>query len=160
MTHETPPQLSKSRFIAGLQCLKRLYLDCYHHELADTVEAGQQAVFDTGTAGGELARQRFPKGTLVAEQYHEHYQAVQSTQALLSDVSVPVLYEPAFTFQGIRTRVDVLVRGDGQEFDLIEVKSTASAKEQHIPDTCTRAGPTTWSGCSLWRTLRKRPGHT
>ena len=134
MTHETLPQLSKSRFVAGLQCLKRLYLDCYHRELADPVEAGQQAVFDTGTTVGELARQRFPNGVLVAEQYHEHSQAVQSTQILLSDVSVPVLYEPAFTFQSIRTRVDVLVRGDGQEFDLIEVKSTASAKEQHIPD--------------------------
>ncbi len=134
MTPEMSPQLSKSRFIAGLQCLKRLYLDCYHHELADPVEAGQQAVFDTGTTVGELARQRFPKGILVAEQYNEHSQAVQSTQALLSDVSVPVLYEPAFTFQSIRTRIDVLARGEGQEFDLIEVKSTASAKEQHTPD--------------------------
>ena len=134
MTHETLPQLSKSRFIAGLQCLKRLYLDCYHRELADPVEAGQQAVFDTGTTVGELARQRFPKGVLVAEQYHEHSQAVQSTQVLLSDVSVPVMYEPAFAFQSIRTRVDVLVRADGQEFDLIEVKSTASPKEQHVPD--------------------------
>ncbi len=134
MTHETPPQLSKSRFVAGLQCLKRLYLDCYHRELADPVEAGQQAVFDTGTTVGELARQRFPKGVLVAEQYHEHSQAVQSTQVLLSDVSVPVMYEPAFAFQSIRTRVDVLVRADGQEFDLIEVKSTASPKEQHVPD--------------------------
>ena len=134
MTHETLPQLSKSRFIAGLQCLKRLYLECYHRELADPVAAGQQAVFDTGTTVGELARQRYPNGVLVAEQYHEHSQAVQSTQALLADFSVPVLYEPAFTFQSIRTRVDVLVRGDGQEFDLIEVKSTGSAKDQHIPD--------------------------
>ncbi len=134
MTHETLPQLSKSRFIAGLQCLKRLYLECYHRDIADPVEAGQQAVFDTGTNVGELARQRFPNGVLVQEQYHEHPQAVQSTQVLLSDVSVLVLYEPAFAFQSIRTRVDVLVRGNGQEFDLIEVKSTASAKEQHIPD--------------------------
>ncbi len=79
MAHGTSPQLSKSRFLAGLQCLKRLYLDCHQPELADPVAAGQQAVFDTGTAVGELARQRFPNGALIAEQYFEHAQAVRST---------------------------------------------------------------------------------
>ena len=100
MAHGTSPQLSKSRFLAGLQCLKRLYLECHHRELADPVEAGQQAVFDAGTAVGKLARQRFPDGTLIEERYFEHSQAVRSTQTLLSDASVPALYEPAFTFQG------------------------------------------------------------
>ncbi len=134
MAYQSSPQLSKSRFLAGLQCLKRLYLEFYYRELADLVDAGQQAIFDAGTAVGELARQRFHNGELVAEQYFEHSQAVRSTQTLLSDVSVPALYEPAFTFQGIRTRADILVRGDGQAFDLVEVKSTTSAKDQHIPD--------------------------
>ena len=49
--------LSKSRFLAGLQCLKRLYLDCHHRELADPVDATHQAVFDSGHAVGALARQ-------------------------------------------------------------------------------------------------------
>ena len=133
MTRQRPPLLSKSRFLAGLQCLKRLYLDCHHRELADPVEAGQQAIFDTGTAVGELARQRFPGGALIEEQYFEHSQALRSTQALLSDASVHALYEPAFAFRGVRTRVDVL-RRSGQVFDLIEVKSTTRAKDEHIPD--------------------------
>ena len=134
MAHQWLPQLSKSRFVSGLQCLKRLYLECYNRELADPVEASQQAIFDAGTAVGELARLRFPNGVLVAEQYFEHNQAVESTQSLLSDYTVPALYEPAFTFEGIRTRADVLVRREGQLFDIVEVKSTTSAKEQHIPD--------------------------
>ena len=134
MTLQTSPQLSKSRFLAGLQCLKRLYLECYHRELAGPVEAGQQAILDAGTAVGELARQRFPGGVLIGEQYFEHSQAVRSTQALLPDASVPALYEPAFAFQSVRTRADVLRRTRGQGFDLIEVKSTASAKDEHIPD--------------------------
>ena len=134
MVQGTSPLLSKSRFLAGLQCLKQLYLECYHRELADPIEAGRQAIFDAGTAVGELARQRFPGGTLVEEQYFEHSQAVTSTQTLLSDASVPALYEPAFTFQGVRTRVDVLSRCGGQEFDLVEVKSTTSVKDEHIRD--------------------------
>lgn len=126
--------LSKSRFLAGLQCLKRLYLDCHHRELADPVSSSQQSIFDTGHTVGDLARRRFPGGTLVSEQYFEHAQAEYRTQALLRDESVPALYEPAFSFAGIRTRVDVLLRTSGRAFDLIEVKSTASAKDEHIPD--------------------------
>ena len=144
-------QLSKSRFLAGLQCLKRLYLECHHRELADPVEAGQQAIFDTGTAVGELARQRFPGGVLIEEQYFEHSQAVRSTQTLLSDDSVPALYEPAFTFRGVRTRVDVLIRSDGQGFDLVEVKSTTRAKDEHIPDVAIQMYAVEGSGIPIRR---------
>ena len=151
MAHGTSPQLSKSRFLAGLQCLKRLYLECHHPELADPVEAGQQAVFDAGSAVGKLARQRFPDGTLIEEQYFEHSQAVRSTQTLLSDASVPALYEPAFTFQGVRTRIDVLSRSGGQEFDLIEVKSTTSAKDEHIPDIAIQLYVVEGSGITIGR---------
>jgi len=53
------PQLSKTRFMAGLQCLKRLYLECYDRDLADPVDETQQAIFDTGTGVGELAREGY-----------------------------------------------------------------------------------------------------
>ena len=129
------PQLSKSRFLNGLQCLKRLYLQTHQSELADPVDTGQQAIFDSGTLVGELARERFPGGTFVDEEYFEHDQAEKDTRRLISDPSVPALYEPAFSFEGIRSRVDVLARTDTGEFDLIEVKSTTRVKEDvHIPD--------------------------
>ena len=136
MTEHRSPQLSKSRYMAGLQCLKRLYLDVHHRDLADPVDPSQQAVFDIGNAVGELARQRFPGGTLVEAAYYEQEKAESSTQALLSDAFVPALYEAAFSFEGIRTRVDILSRvDDGQGFDLIEVKSTTGFKErEHLPD--------------------------
>ncbi len=126
--------LSKSRFQYGRQCLKRLYLEAYHRELADPVGAGLQAIFDSGTAVGELARRRFPNGRLVQETYLEHAQAVETTKALLADDGIPALYEAAFTFQGIRTRIDVLRRNGWQGFDLVEAKSTTSVKPEHVTD--------------------------
>ncbi len=122
--------------MAGLQCLKRLYLDVNHRHLADPVDPGQQAVFDAGHAVGELARQRFPGGTLVEAKYYEQVRAERSTRVLLSDASVPALYEAAFSFEGIRTRVDILARAEGgKAFDLIEVKSSTRLKErEHLPD--------------------------
>ena len=114
------------------------------------MEAAQQAIFDTGTAVGELARRRFPGGVLIDEQYFEHPKAVKSTQALLSDASVPALYEPAFTYRGIRTRVDVLVRS-GQAFDLVEVKSTTGAKREHVPDIAIQMYAVEGSGIPVQR---------
>ena len=136
MTNQHPYQLSKTRYMAGLQCLKRLYLEVHHRNLADPVAPSQQAIFDTGNLVGELARERFPGGTLIDEAYYEQDGADISTRALISDISVPALYEAAFSFEGVRTRVDILTRADeGQGFDLIEVKSTSRFKERdHLPD--------------------------
>lgn len=71
---------------------------------------------------------------LISEESFEHRQAEATTRRLLSDPDVPALYEPALSFEGIRSRIDVLRRADGGEFDLIEVKSTTGVKDVHIPD--------------------------
>ncbi len=128
------PSLSKSRFQNGLQCLKRLYLECYDRELADPIPPERQAIFDTGHAIGELARERFPDGVLVEETHFEHDRAVKTTESLLTRTEIPAIYEAAFTFQGIRTRVDILKRSGRGAFDLVEVKSTTRVKPEHISD--------------------------
>ena len=146
------PRLSKSRILAGLQCLKRLYLECYRRDLADPVDESRQAIFDTGTAIGVLATERFPEGRLVAEQYFEHSQAVRTTERLLRDTSLSYLYEPAFTFHGVRTRVDILQRSSEGKFDLIEVKSTTGVKDVHIPDIAAQLYVVEGSGPPVNRT--------
>lgn len=151
MPHETAPQLSKTRFAAGLQCLKRLYLECYSPELADPVGLGQQALFDSGTSVGELARQRFPRGRLIDEPYYEHSQAFASTLTAIADQSVPAIYEAAFAFEGIRIRVDVLNRNSEGTFDLIEVKSSTSVKPEHIPDAAIQLHVVEGSGIPVQR---------
>lgn len=126
--------LSKSRFQNGLQCLKRLYLETYRRDLADPVPPERQAIFDAGHAVGELARHRFPGGTLVDETHFDHDRAVEATESLLSRTEMPAIYEAGFTFQGIRTRVDILKRNGVGAFDLVEVKSTTRVKPEHISD--------------------------
>jgi hypothetical protein len=134
MTSTTYPRLSKTRFTGGLQCLKLLYLDSYSRDLADPVDASQQALFDSGTEVGILARQRFPDGLLIDAPYNAHSKAVTSTSKTLSNAFVPAIYEAAFSFEGIRIRVDILSRNSDYTFDLIEVKSSTSVKQEHIPD--------------------------
>ena len=129
--------LSKSKFQSGLQCLKRLYLESYHPGTCRPRRSPAcKPDLTQAPTVGEVARKRFPNGRLIEESHLEHDQAVGTTQTLglLSDSSVPALYEAAFTFQGIRTRVDVLNRNALGKFDLVEVKSSTRLKPEHITD--------------------------
>ncbi len=151
MPDSMTPSLSKSRFQYGLQCLKRLYLESRQREFADPVGPGQQALFDTGHTVGEVARRRIPDGRLIEETYLEHGQAVRTTQALLSNADIPTLYEAAFTHQGIRTRVDILNPNGQRGFDLVEVKSSTSVKEEHITDVAIQLYVAEGSGIPIKR---------
>ena len=87
-TREHVPVLSKSRFMVGLQCHKRLYLECFHPELADPLDVGRQAILDTGTQVGELARDLYPGGVQITEDHLHHRAAVSSTEKALADPSI------------------------------------------------------------------------
>ena len=134
MARDSIPLLSKSRFMSGLQCRRRLYLACYQRDLGTPVDAAQQAVFDAGTRVGEIARELRPGGVLIDEPHDRHREAVDRTGALLDQDDVPAIYEAAFTEDGVRIRVDILARFSGGSWDLIEVKSSASTKDEYIPD--------------------------
>lgn len=151
-----PPTLSKSRYQSGLQCLKRLYLESYHIELADPVEEGLQARFDVGTAVGELARQRWRGGRLIEEPYNEHGQAVATTQALLAAPAPPALFEAAFFFENIRVRVDILAPNGRGGFDLVEVKSVGTVRPYHVTDAAIQAYVVEGAGVSVDRVFVMR----
>ena len=130
----TIPLLSKSRFAAGLQCHKRLYLECYHRDLMDPLDPSRRALFEAGNRVGMVARNRFPGGLWIEEGHLQHDQAVRRTAEALRDPSLPSIYEAAFTWDGVRVRVDILARDGNGGWDLVEVKSSASVKEEYVPD--------------------------
>jgi hypothetical protein len=128
------PALSKSKVSAGLQCLKRLYLECYAHDTRDPIDAARQALFDAGREVGRVARSRFPGGVTIDEDPGRHEDAARATRQALTDTRVRAIYEATFTYDRIRVRVDVLARADEDAWDLIEVKSSTGYKEEYLPD--------------------------
>jgi hypothetical protein len=128
------PLLSKSRFLAGLQCPLRLWYQCFDRQLAREVSHGQQALFDTGHEVGELATRSYPGGRLIEEEYYRHPQAVKSTRAAMDNSEITAIFEAAFVFNGVRIRVDILERLENGSWNLVEVKSSTSAKDVHLPD--------------------------
>ena len=60
-------RISKSKFVAGCQCLKRLYLQVHEPKLAAEPDDAADAIIEQGREVGLLARQLFPGGVEVAE---------------------------------------------------------------------------------------------
>lgn len=132
------PRLSKSRFQAGLQCPKNLWLTCHMPELADPASEAQQAVFDQGHAVGALARQYFPGGVLVEDDYLHADDALSTTSRLLLD-GAGCLYEAAFEYDGVLVRADIVFKQADGEWALVEVKSSTQPKSEHITDLAIQA---------------------
>ncbi len=137
-------RLSKSKYLAGLQCHKRVYLEVRAPELASEPDEQTQAILDMGTAVGELARQRFSGGVLVEADYRHPTEALARTATLLQDQAVPAIFEGAIVFNRVLMRVDILERvepvPDGRpSWRLIEVKSATKVKDVYVNDVALQA---------------------
>src|SRR5213593_1400000 len=78
------PLLSKSRFVAGLQCHKRLYYECYEPDRRDPLDLTTKALFETGARVGIVAQGLFAGGVRIPQDVPHHDDAVRCTEAALS----------------------------------------------------------------------------
>jgi predicted RecB family nuclease len=131
-------RLSKSRFTAGLQCHRQLWWRVHEPDAPElTPDARTRAIFDQGTSVGALARGYVPGGTLIDFPYDQTQKKMDATAAALAG-SAPVIYEASFSADRVFVAVDILERL-GVGFGLIEVKSSTSAKPEHLPDAAIQA---------------------
>jgi predicted RecB family nuclease len=126
-------KLSKSRYVAGVQCLKRLYLQVHQPELAVQPDAAAEAIIQQGREVGLIARELFPGGVEVRSDGGLD-EAIRATRELVANREIPAIFEGAFEDGGVLVRVDVLHRRADGRLRLIEVKSSASLKEEHLDD--------------------------
>jgi len=122
-------QLSKSTFMAGLQCPKRLWLQVHKPELVP--ELGENLPIIYGNEVGEMARRLYP-GVLV-EYGPGLGAAIEETRRLVADPDVRMIHEATFVHDGVLVRVDLLERTDSG-WILTEVKGATSVKDYYIPD--------------------------
>jgi predicted RecB family nuclease len=127
-----PPHLSKSRYLAGLQCQRRLWLGWYDPE--PTADPAPGSILAVGHEVGEHAHELFPGGVLVEEGPRNFAEALVRTQTLLADPEIHTIFEPAFVFDDVWVRVDVLERVEGGGWALSEVKSSTRVKPENIHD--------------------------
>lgn len=124
--------LTKTKTIAGLQCLRRLWLLDNDPPPYDDAPAGSPV--EIGQEVGMKAHLLFPGGVLVDEAPWEHDQAVARTARLMADPQVPAIFEAAFECDGIRIRADILERLGGNAWGLREVKASGGVTDYHLND--------------------------
>ena len=140
-------RISKSKFCAGVQCLKRLYLLVHEPELAAQPDGTADAIIEQGREVGLLARKLFPGGIEVCSTGLD--QAIRTTRELLANENVSAIFEGVFEHNGVLVRVDVLHRRKDERWRLIEVKSTTEVKGHHLEDVAIQHRVVTRSGVDL-----------
>ena len=125
--------LSKSKFVSGIQCDKKLWFDFYRKDLKPETDAQTQAVFDLGHRIGILAQEMFPHGKdATPEDYSNLKPSIENTQKWIAE-KVETIYEATFSAKNAFCMLDILHRKD-EEVWAIEVKNSTSVKDYHLTD--------------------------
>jgi hypothetical protein len=139
--------ISKSKFVAGCQCLKRLYWQVHEPELGGVPDAAAVAIMEQGREVGILARQLFAGGVEVRSGDPE--EAIRITRELIANPEVPAIFEAAFEDGGVFVRVDIVQRRQDNRWYLFEVKSSTGLKEEHLEDVGIQARVVSRCGIDL-----------
>ena len=132
--------LTKKTFLAGAQCLKRMWWEMYEPPAPETrTTLVSRFRMDEGAKVGALARSYVPGGRLIRRGGRSMHVILAESREALADPSVPAIYECAVIAENTLVFPDILERVEGG-FVLIEVKSKTSVSEQkHIPDIAIQA---------------------
>lgn len=130
-----PPKhlLSKSTFVMGCQCEKRLWLHKFNPLVRDEETEEQQSIFQNGTNVGKLAEQLFPNGVDARPLNAFGYQKSVADTARYIEEGHEVIYEAAFQYEGLLCALDILVKKDGKWYGY-EVKGATKSKDPYIQD--------------------------
>jgi predicted RecB family nuclease len=141
-------RLSKSRFVAGMQCHKLLWWKV-HEPGAVELQPDRvlQDRFDQGRQVEGIARGRFAGGVLIDLPHDAVERRLEETRDALES-GAPAIFEAGFLSDHTFVAADVLQR-DATGFRLIEVKSSSELKDEHIPDAAVQVHVLRQSGVDV-----------
>jgi hypothetical protein len=146
-------QLSKSLVLSGARCRKRLWLQVHRSELGlgepqsvASFLALQGHRVAAQAREGERARVQGRVADLSYELRQE--QAALLTRQASADPCVEVIFEGAFSFDGVNVRCDILRRSpsDAGAWELVEVKSATEVRSDHLLDVAVQRAVVEGSG--------------
>lgn len=125
--------ISKSRFVSGIQCEKKLFFDIFRKDLKPIITEQQAVLFASGNEIGTLAQIVFQGGVDASpENYYDFSKSILDTKTWI-DSGTETIYEAAFSSDGVLAALDILHHTKGERW-AIEVKSSTEVKDYHITD--------------------------
>jgi hypothetical protein len=136
-------RLSKSRIMASLQCLKRIWLEVNRPQLARYPKSAQ-ASFEQGHAVGALAVRLYggDSGTYIPYSGGSFARQLTQTRDLMDSLFRAPIFEATLQHDGVLVREDVLLpveSSGGRSWRVVEVKASASVKDVHLHDCAIQA---------------------
>ena len=126
--------ISKSKYLSGYQCHKKLYLEKNRPDLKPPVGDALQALFDQGHRIGLLAQQLYPHGKdATPEDRGSFGWSIQQTRDWLA-MGEKVIYEATFSAMGGFAMLDILLQEGYDNIHALEVKSSTRVRDYHILD--------------------------
>src|SRR5207247_941669 len=143
-------RLSKSRYLAGLQCHKQLWWRVHEPDAPELVpDVALRNRFAQGAEVDQRARGYVPGGELIDLPFYEFDNKVAATRDAIRH-DPPVLYQPWFLADETYAGVDILTRGP-RGYDVIEVKAANRLKPEHVPDVAVQVHVLRQSGLPVER---------
>ncbi|MGH7799866.1 MAG: DUF2779 domain-containing protein [Thermodesulfobacteriota bacterium] len=125
--------LSKSKYLSGLQCEKRLWLEINAPGKASETTEYQKRLFDQGKEVGIMARSYFSEGYLINTDRSKIYHCVEETHDSI-DRGESIIFEGTFFYDNTFVMADIIRKNKDESWDIIEVKSATSIKDEYITD--------------------------
>lgn len=151
MSSKQLPTLSKTQFVSGQQCEKRIWLERHEPDRAGEMTEFELSLIEEGIEVGELAQEVFHGGLLIDQPHDEHEEAMEATRQAMNNPEVQAIYEAAFQHEGKPIRVDVLRKLEEGGYELLEVKATSKVKDHHELDVAFQAFVLEEAGIDLRR---------
>ncbi|WP_226846686.1 DUF2779 domain-containing protein [Dehalogenimonas etheniformans] len=130
MKHRGGKLLTKSKFMAGLQCPRYLWIYVNDPSRIPQPNLITQHTFDQGHEVGEIAKKLFPGGLDMSNLGFR--EMLSETSARLTDRKP--IFEAAFQCNQLYARVDILNPSGDDGWDIVEVKSATEVKDENIAD--------------------------
>ena len=112
--------LTKSKYLNGLQCHKRLWYEKNHPERKANISRSQQRKIDQGKEVGILARKCFPEGVLIDA--IDPLVSVERTKETINRGNT-CIFEASFMFNGVLVKCDILQKS-ADSWRVVEVKAS------------------------------------
>ncbi|HWP93435.1 MAG TPA: DUF2779 domain-containing protein [Thermodesulfobacteriota bacterium] len=125
--------LSKSKYLSGLQCEKRLWLEVNDPDKAPEITESQQRLFDQGIEVGIHAQRYFGEGYLIDKDRLRIYECIEETRKAITR-GESIIFEATFVHDNTVVMADIIKKNEDDSWDIIEVKSATRIKDEYIPD--------------------------
>jgi len=146
--------ISKSKYIAGLQCLKYLWYLINEPEAIPPFDEVTQFRFHQGHEVGNLAKSLFPEGIEIEHSIDINAELARAKELtnLTTATNISIsdnksksilstntnirrpLFEPAFTYKNAFARADILEPNGTDAWNIIELKSASTIKDINKDD--------------------------